>query len=59
MSKMADLDLTIRDMLDEGYGPVSISVRLGIPVYFVYDILEYEQDIEELNPFNTIEFGNS
>ena len=54
MSKMADLDLSIRDMLEEGYGPISISVRLGIPVYFVYDILEYEQDMEELSPFNTV-----
>ena len=54
MSKMADLDLGIRDMLEEGYGPISISVRLGIPVYFVYDILEYEQDMEELSPFNTV-----
>ena len=54
MSKMADLDLSIRDMLEEGYGPISISVRLGIAVYFVYDILEYEQDMEELSPFNTV-----
>ena len=52
MSKMAELDLTVRDMLDEGYGPVAISVRLGIPVYFVYDILD--QESEELSPFNTV-----
>lgn len=54
MSKMAELDLTIRDMLEEGYGPISISVRLGIPVYFVYDILSYDEDNEELSPFNTV-----
>ena len=54
MSKMADLDLSIRDMLDEGYNPVSISVRLGIPLHFVYDVLEYEKDMEELSPFNTV-----
>ena len=59
MSKMAELDLTIRDMLDEGCNPVSISVQSGIPLYLLYDVLEYEQDMEELNPFNTIEFGNS
>lgn len=53
MSKMAELDLSIRDMLEEGYNPVSISVRLGIPVHFVYDVLEYDQDMEELNSFNT------
>jgi len=54
MSKMADLDLSIRDMLDEGYNPVSISVRLGIPVHFLYDILEYEQGPEELSTYNTV-----
>ena len=54
MSKMAELDTCIRDMLDEGYNPVSISVRLGIPVYFVYDILSYDEDTEELSPFNTV-----
>ena len=53
MSKMAELDLTIRDMLEEGYNPISISVRLGIPVHFVYDVLEYDSDAEELSPFNT------
>jgi hypothetical protein len=54
MSKMAEIDTGIRDMLNEGYGPVAISVRLGIPVYFVYDILESDEEFEELNPFNTI-----
>jgi len=54
MSKMADLDLSIRDMLEEGYNPVSISVRLGIPLHFVYDILENDQYGEELSPFNTL-----
>jgi hypothetical protein len=54
MSKMAELDLSIRDMLEEGYNPVSISVRLGIPLHFVYDILEYEQGPEELSPYNTV-----
>ena len=52
MSKMADLDLSIRDMLEEGYSPVTVSVRLGIPLHFVYDILD--QDPEDLSPFNTV-----
>jgi hypothetical protein len=54
MSKMAELDLSIRDMLEEGYNPVTISVRLGIPVHFVYGILEDDQYGEELSPFNTV-----
>jgi hypothetical protein len=47
MSKMAELDFTIRDMLAADYAPAAISVRLGIPVYFVYDVLEYEQDLAD------------
>jgi len=54
MSKMSELDLCIRDMLEEGYNPVSISVRLGIPVHFVYDILEDDQYGEDLSPYNTV-----
>jgi hypothetical protein len=54
MSKMSELDLSIRDMLEEGYNPVSISVRLGIPVHFVYDVLEYDQESEDLSPYNTV-----
>jgi len=54
MSRMSELDLSIRDMIEEGYSPVTISVRLGIPVHFVYDILENDQYGEELSPFNTL-----
>jgi len=54
MSKMADLDLSIRDMLEEGYSPVTVSVRLGIPLHFVYDILEDDQYGEDLSPYSTV-----
>lgn len=47
MSKMAELDFTIRDMLAEDYSPISISVLLGIPLYLVYDVLENEQTMAE------------
>jgi hypothetical protein len=40
MSKMADLNLEIESMLDQGYSPMSISVQLQIPLHFVYDTLE-------------------
>jgi hypothetical protein len=40
MSKMADLSLEIENLLDEGYSPRSISVRLQVPLHFVYDVLE-------------------
>ena len=54
MSKMAELDFTIRDLLAEDYAPAAISVLLGIPVYFVYDVLEYEQDLAESSPADEV-----
>jgi hypothetical protein len=42
MSKMAELDLEIRDMLDEGLTPARISSLLEIPMQMVYDIIEAE-----------------
>ena len=51
---MSELDLSIRDMIEEGYNPITISVRLGIPVHFVYDILEDDQYGEDLSPYNTV-----
>ena len=38
MSKMAEIDLEIRDMLDEGLSPLRISSLLEIPMEMVYDI---------------------
>lgn len=40
MSRMADLDLEIRNMLDEGLTPARISTLLGIPMQMVYDIVD-------------------
>jgi hypothetical protein len=40
MSKMAELDLEIRDMLDEGLSPARISTLLDIPMQMVYDIVD-------------------
>lgn len=42
MSKMADLDLEIRDMLAEGLSPARISTLLNIPMQMVYDIVDAE-----------------
>ena len=40
MSRMADLDLEIRNMLDEGLTPARISTLLNIPMQMVYDIVD-------------------
>jgi hypothetical protein len=55
MSKMADLDMEIREMLDKGTHPATISAVLDVPVVFVYDVVEsIQSQTEELSPFWTI-----
>ena len=50
MSKMSDLSLDIRDMLDDDVAPRDIARLLNIPLDWVY----MEVDQEELSPFETI-----
>lgn len=40
MSRMADLDLEIREMLDEGLRPTSIASILNIPLEMVYEFVD-------------------
>lgn len=56
VSHMSELALEIEMLLDEEVPPKMIAVRLGVPVNFVYDVVEMIQDAqyEELDPFNTI-----
>ena len=44
MSKMADLDMQIREMLDDGVSPTSIAKILEVPLSMVYDVLESYPD---------------
>jgi hypothetical protein len=52
MSKMADLEITIEEMLEKGDHPATISAVLNIPVVWVYAVSKY--DVEELSPFLTV-----
>ena len=55
MSKMADLYLDIAEMVEKGDHPVTIASELGVPINFVYDVMEIlEGQSEELSPFETI-----
>ena len=57
MSKMAELDMEIRNMLDDGYRPVTIASVLNVPVTFVYDVVETQQEkdnTEVFSPFSTV-----
>ena len=47
MSKMADLDMQIREMLDDGVSPTSIAKILEVPLSMVYDVLESYPDPDE------------
>ena len=44
MSKMADLDMEIRNMLEEGLRPFTIANLLDIPLQMVYDVLDAQED---------------
>jgi hypothetical protein len=52
MSKMAELEMLIEEMLEKGDHPATISAVLDIPVSWVYAVSEYSQ--EELSPFVTV-----
>jgi len=49
MSRMADLDLEIRSMLDEGLLPARIASLLNIPLQMVYDTIDPESYDESMD----------
>jgi hypothetical protein len=53
MSRMSDLYVEINDMLEAGYLPVTIARNLEIPVSWVYESADSDEN-EELSPFETI-----
>jgi len=46
---MADLDLEIRNMLEEGLRPFTIANLLNIPLQMVYDVLDVQEDEPEID----------
>ncbi len=50
MSKMSELSIEIKDMLEDGYLPVTIARQLDVPITWVFEEIEQE----ELSPFETI-----
>lgn len=45
MSKMSNLDLQIRERLERGEEPVDIAYALEIPIYWVYEICNSEENV--------------
>jgi len=50
MSKMSDLSIEIKGMLEDGYLPVTIARELDVPITWIFE----EIDQDELSPFETI-----
>ncbi len=55
MSKMAELNIDIINMLEDRIHPTRIAKILGIPLGMVYDVLESmeESNTEVFSPFET------
>ena len=47
MSKMSELDAQIRERLERGEDPVDIAYALEIPVSWVYEINNTEENVAE------------
>ena len=56
MSKMSELDIDIKSMLERGSHPATIARILEIPVTWVYEYSDTvdEEVNEDFAPFNTI-----
>jgi hypothetical protein len=56
MSKMAELEIEILDMLSKDQSPVYIARVLDIPVTWVYECVRYNADFdtEDYSPYTTI-----
>jgi len=42
MSRMSEIDMEIREMLEEGLRPFTISSLLKVPLQMVYDVVDAE-----------------
>jgi hypothetical protein len=55
MSRMSELDVDIQDLLEKGKSPMEVARELEIPVTWVYEAQEVDEDSDEtLSPFATI-----
>ena len=55
MSKVNELYLDIKLMLEQGTHPATISAVLDVPVSWVYEVLEDSEKTEDdYNPFITV-----
>lgn len=54
MSKMSALHQDIFTMLEKGYRPIRIATILEVPVSWIYEVIEQEGNVEDYNPFSTV-----
>ena len=54
MSRMSELDIDIRSLLEQGRTAMDIARELEIPISWVYEKPEAQEPQEVLSPFATI-----
>ena len=54
MSRMSELDIDIRSLLEQGRTAMDIARELEIPVSWVYEKPDAQEPLEVLSPFATI-----
>ena len=54
MSRMSELDIDIRSLLEQGRTAMDIARELEIPVSWIYEKPEAQEPQEVLSPFATI-----
>ena len=54
MSVMSQIHQEITEMLEAGDRPIKIAMMLDIPVSFVYEVLDEENQTENYSPFETV-----
>jgi len=54
MSVMSSLHQDVTDMLEKGDRPIKIAMLLDIPVSWVYEVLEEENQVDNYSPFETV-----
>ena len=51
---MSELVLDFQYLLDKGMAPVAVACELEIPISWVYEAMDMNEDTESLSPFATI-----
>ena len=54
MSKVSELYYDVLEMLEQGDRPIKIATLLDVPVSFVYDVIEDQEQTNNYSPYETV-----